>query len=383
MLSNFYSFGSLLPGRKWEPTSTDKYRFGFNGKEKDDEIYGEGNAMDFGDRLFDSRIARWLSLDKCFGKYPRLSPYTYTANNPLLFIDPDGKELRFVGEIDETQFKQFKETIESRFNGLVIIDKVPGKKSQQWSGTFDKKGNPVMIPYNYQMVTMKINEERLELFAIAMLPENASPDEIAAKKAEIRQELLGNESYKQLDAMIKSPIVATYQFSNSEFGSYTANTDGTGKPNGQGINMNNISYYDKVPEIGSYSILIHEIIEGFGYYSAKADRNNKSADKLTYGVNHLKALIGQCKDLGIDYISNETDPNSDNPGSHVFKVGGTISVSLYKRLSNSMYQKTIITITIDEKGSIVPTEGADYSSKTEVIKSSQFKKEKKYHESKL
>ena len=66
-------------------------RFGFNGKEKDNEIKGNGNSYDFGARIFSSRLGRWLSLDPLQVKYPELSPYNYTANNPIMFVDPDGQ----------------------------------------------------------------------------------------------------------------------------------------------------------------------------------------------------------------------------------------------------------------------------------------------------
>lgn len=68
------------------------YRYGFNGMEKDDEVKGEGNSYDFGARIYDSRLGRWLSLDPLATKYPSLSPYHSFANNPVLFVDPDGKE---------------------------------------------------------------------------------------------------------------------------------------------------------------------------------------------------------------------------------------------------------------------------------------------------
>jgi RHS repeat-associated protein len=59
--------------------------FGFNGKEKDDELKGEGNSLDFGGRIYDSRLGRWLSLDPTEAKYPGLSPYVFSYNSPLIF----------------------------------------------------------------------------------------------------------------------------------------------------------------------------------------------------------------------------------------------------------------------------------------------------------
>ena len=48
-------------------------------------------AYDFGARMYDARLGRWLSLDPLGAKYPGNSPYGFVRNNPILKIDPDGK----------------------------------------------------------------------------------------------------------------------------------------------------------------------------------------------------------------------------------------------------------------------------------------------------
>jgi len=87
--SDYYPFGFAMPGRTF---NSGEYRYGFQGHEKDDEIKGQGNSLDFGSRIYDSRLGRWLSLDPLASKYPNLSPYNYTANNPVLYIDIDGED---------------------------------------------------------------------------------------------------------------------------------------------------------------------------------------------------------------------------------------------------------------------------------------------------
>lgn len=72
------------------------YRFGFNSMEKDDETYGEGNAYDFGSRIYDARKGSWLSVDPLQMKYPSLTPYHFTGNNPIIHIDKDGKDYEIV-----------------------------------------------------------------------------------------------------------------------------------------------------------------------------------------------------------------------------------------------------------------------------------------------
>lgn len=62
--------------------------------EKDNEMKGIGNSLDFGARMYDSRLGRWLSLDPLQAKYPNLSPYNGFENNPIYFADPDGKDAK-------------------------------------------------------------------------------------------------------------------------------------------------------------------------------------------------------------------------------------------------------------------------------------------------
>lgn len=70
----------------------DGYRFGFNGKEKIDEVYGDGNFYDYGFRVNDPRIGRFLSVDPLTQKFPMLTPYQFASNNPIQMIDLDGLE---------------------------------------------------------------------------------------------------------------------------------------------------------------------------------------------------------------------------------------------------------------------------------------------------
>jgi RHS repeat-associated protein len=68
------------------------YRYGFNGKEKDNDVKGEGDQMDYGNRIYDPRVGRFLSVDPLTPKYPGLSSYQYASNSPMQNIDLDGLE---------------------------------------------------------------------------------------------------------------------------------------------------------------------------------------------------------------------------------------------------------------------------------------------------
>jgi RHS repeat-associated protein len=79
-----------MPGRTY--TAQTGYRYGFNGKENDNEIKGEGNQQDYGMRIYDPRLGRFLSVDPIEDDYPFYSPYHFAGNTPIRAIDLDGLE---------------------------------------------------------------------------------------------------------------------------------------------------------------------------------------------------------------------------------------------------------------------------------------------------
>jgi RHS repeat-associated protein len=78
------------------------YRYSFNGKENDKEVSGSGNSIDFGARIYDSRVGRWLSGDPHEIKYPYSSTYAFALNTPIIAVDSEGKDV-IVGLQDATR----------------------------------------------------------------------------------------------------------------------------------------------------------------------------------------------------------------------------------------------------------------------------------------
>ena len=66
------------------------YRYGFNGKELNPEF--QGATYDYGFRIYDARIAKFLSVDPLFKGFPMLTPYQFASNSPIANIDLDGLE---------------------------------------------------------------------------------------------------------------------------------------------------------------------------------------------------------------------------------------------------------------------------------------------------
>jgi RHS repeat-associated protein len=71
------------------------YRFGFNGKENDADVKGDGDQIDYGARVNDPRLGRFMSEDPLTKGYPELTPYQFASNTPIQAADLDGLEADF------------------------------------------------------------------------------------------------------------------------------------------------------------------------------------------------------------------------------------------------------------------------------------------------
>jgi len=111
---DYYPFGMIQPGRSY---SSSAYRYGFNGKENDNEVKGLGNEQDYGMRIYDPRVGRFLSVDPITKKYPGLTPYQFASNSPVGGIDQDG--LEFVNPVVKMQETWQGKTV---FNVVNFID---------------------------------------------------------------------------------------------------------------------------------------------------------------------------------------------------------------------------------------------------------------------
>ena len=89
-VTNYYPFGS--PYCDTQSTINPELQpFKYNGKELD-MMHGL-NAYDYGARQYYSPLPVWDRIDPLAEKYYNVSPYVYCMNNPIKFIDPDGRKV--------------------------------------------------------------------------------------------------------------------------------------------------------------------------------------------------------------------------------------------------------------------------------------------------
>ncbi|MEO8772125.1 MAG: RHS repeat-associated core domain-containing protein [Ferruginibacter sp.] len=108
--NDYYPFGMAMPGRKFQNASVSaNYKYGFNGKEKDKDM--DGDNYDYGFRIYNQRIGRFLSTDPLSVTYPWYTPYQFAGNKPIVAIDLDGLEEYIVTNYYDKNNKLIETTI--------------------------------------------------------------------------------------------------------------------------------------------------------------------------------------------------------------------------------------------------------------------------------
>ena len=79
----------LVPNRH---SSSNSYRYGFQGQEKDDELKGEGNSLNYTFRMHDPRVGRFFAPDPLSKSYPWNSPYAFSENRVIDGVELEGLE---------------------------------------------------------------------------------------------------------------------------------------------------------------------------------------------------------------------------------------------------------------------------------------------------
>ncbi len=123
--NNFYPFGMRHEGYN-QTTGNPSYSYGYNGK----ELQKETGWSDFGARMYMADIGRWGMIDPLAETSRRFNPYNYAYNNPVMFIDPDGRKARVAGNYEAPEFYSGSSTTQFVRRGVAQMDELMKKLDQ-------------------------------------------------------------------------------------------------------------------------------------------------------------------------------------------------------------------------------------------------------------
>lgn len=119
--NDYYPFGETMPGRSQFNAGPDT-RYQLTSKERDVET----GLYYFGARYYDSWRGQWLSVDPLAKKYPGWSPYTYTLDNPLRFIDEIGMGVQEAKRNVAIPTEQIINTVKNGLDAMSAASAVAG-----------------------------------------------------------------------------------------------------------------------------------------------------------------------------------------------------------------------------------------------------------------
>ena len=141
-------------GTRWSQTSgsssatitdaTNRWRY--SGKEEQKAINSTLPLIDYGARMYDPTIARWLSVDPMAEKYYPLSPYGYCAGNPINILDPNGSDVWEIDELGRVR-NRIKDTNTDSFY-MVSVAK---------DGTYQRTGQSISFEYGTVTASKRSN----------------------------------------------------------------------------------------------------------------------------------------------------------------------------------------------------------------------------------
>jgi len=238
---DYYPFGGSF--NSYQRVAATPNRYLYNGK----ELQEETGWYDYGARMQDPWLGRWMAIDPAADKYAPVSPYNYALNNPILFVDPDGEEVK---PTNEAAYKAILNTLTAEDAAYVQLDKNGmidrGLINQRQS----KSGN-------FQALQTLVNDDRTTEFTVS------EGFDFKNSSGDVESGSLGGIDYSsELDVMVEFGGLTKEQAKELGYseevqgsgvfgitlipgGEQEADGDGKGSPNGNVIVIINSGLDDK------------------------------------------------------------------------------------------------------------------------------------------
>ncbi len=303
--------------------------------ERDDEIAGFGNVYSTANRTYDSRIARWFSVDPARKKYLSKSPFNALGNNPIMYKDPGGDDIYVFNETYEVQ-KASKEVYKV-INGDLTFDlpipykiiKAEGDHRYIWENGFDT-GKDLRIHSPYTIHGGDGNENYMKENKIS-----SNIRKLTSLNGFIRDELDDIiEQQSHCSVGTKLPTIHNYTIAILNFAS-------------ESRGGHELDFKEKIPAMSPKKTTdgMGTLYEIGGTYYNKNEAGNflfgYAAAKLGFGLGFVK--IGGELYVDLERIKNGTGMEFDEPWEVAAVVKGYAFYKLKmlgeKNMNNSAYQE--------------------------------------------
>ncbi len=272
-----------------------KYLFGFNGVEKENDLYGEGNAYTTFFRAYNPRLARWMSIDPKADAWQ--SPYTSMDNNPINLADPMGddvvngntaKKQKAAGNLKkadkalstaQNNFKQYNGKTKGDFKGA---ERKAFKQAEKSLNQAQAKKDYWEAELNNQIELEKITDQVIEEFR------NTNPEKFA------EWDKFNPTGTGVIDINVSAQNLPIQILDNNGFP--------TGKTTTEGINARIGSSNDyiklrlkviKVNDVVKIQAMTSVLVHGLGHVEGGKHRDENQANK--YQIENYDNLIKKRK----------------------------------------------------------------------------------------